>query len=163
MLKNSMAKIILDIETTGFNAEKDDIIELAALKVNKDYLVEETFYHLLKPKKSIPPKIQRMTNLNWQNLKSKKSFEDIKDEFVLFVSKCPIFIYSKLDERFIDAKCNLGNRFVDILDIVKERYRSMNNHKFFNMCKRFKINVGKEHSAMNHAIALCNLMEKMRL
>src|SRR3989304_9153925 len=55
--------VSLDIETTGLNAETDDIIEIAAIKFDGGKTIG-TFHSLVKPSVPIPYHIQCLTGIS---------------------------------------------------------------------------------------------------
>lgn len=75
--------VAFDLETTGLNCERDEIIEIGALKV-KDGKVTERFARLIKPKLSVPPEITAITGITNEMLESAPPVEKVIPEFVLF-------------------------------------------------------------------------------
>jgi DNA polymerase III subunit epsilon len=55
--------VVFDLETTGLNPERHEIIEIGAIKVNRDSDVHQTFQALVKPVKRIPKKITEITGI----------------------------------------------------------------------------------------------------
>jgi DNA polymerase III epsilon subunit family exonuclease len=55
--------IVLDLETTGLNPDKHEIIEIGAIKVNRDSTHHSTFQTLIKPDKKIPRNITEITGI----------------------------------------------------------------------------------------------------
>jgi DNA polymerase III subunit epsilon len=45
--------IVFDLETTGLNAEKDEVIEFGAIRVNRDAKHHEVFQTLVRPRKAV--------------------------------------------------------------------------------------------------------------
>ena len=60
--------VVLDIETTGTSPEKDEIIEVGALKIEADTVTEE-FSMLIQIKGEIPIEIQKLTGITNRNCK----------------------------------------------------------------------------------------------
>jgi len=54
--------ILFDLETTGLDPEKHEIIEIGAIRVNRDSDKHDTFQSLIKPNK-IPKKITEITGI----------------------------------------------------------------------------------------------------
>ena len=61
--------VVLDIETTGTSPEKDEIIEVGALKIEAGTVTEE-FSMLIQIKGEIPIEIQKLTGITEQELQS---------------------------------------------------------------------------------------------
>lgn len=61
--------VVLDIETTGTSLEKDEIIEIGALKVESGAVTEE-FSMLIRINGEIPVEIQKLTGITEQELQS---------------------------------------------------------------------------------------------
>lgn len=64
--------VVLDIETTGTSPEKDEIIEVGALKIEADTVTEE-FSMLIQIKGEIPIEIQKLTGITEQELIRRKA------------------------------------------------------------------------------------------
>jgi len=56
--------VVFDLETTGLDPEKHEIIEFGAIRVNRDSINHETFQTLVKPSKKVPKKITELTGIN---------------------------------------------------------------------------------------------------
>jgi DNA polymerase III subunit epsilon len=50
--------VVFDLETTGLDPEKHEIIEFGAIRVNRDSDNHETFQSFVKPSKKVPKKSQ---------------------------------------------------------------------------------------------------------
>lgn len=61
--------MVLDIETTGTSPEKDEIIEVGALKIEAGTVTEE-FSMLIQIEGEIPIEIQKLTGITEQELQS---------------------------------------------------------------------------------------------
>ena len=55
--------VVFDLETTGLKPEVDEIIEIGAIRVNRDSKEHDTFQALIRPSKSIPDKIVEITGI----------------------------------------------------------------------------------------------------
>lgn len=55
--------VVFDLETTGLDPLKHEIIEIGAIRVNRDSIHHESFQVLVKPSKKIPKKITDLTGI----------------------------------------------------------------------------------------------------
>lgn len=55
--------IVLDLETTGLRSATHEIIEIGAIRVNRDGNEHDTFQTLVRPIKQIPKKITELTGI----------------------------------------------------------------------------------------------------
>ena len=55
--------VVFDLETTGLNPEKNEIIEIGAIRVNRDSNQHDTYQSLVRPSKKVPKKITELTGI----------------------------------------------------------------------------------------------------
>jgi DNA polymerase-3 subunit epsilon len=55
--------VVFDLETTGLDVKKHHIIEIGAIRVNRDSTVHDTFQSLVKPGRRISKNIERLTGI----------------------------------------------------------------------------------------------------
>ena len=80
--------VAIDIETTGF-AYRDDIIEIASIKVENDSVVD-TFQTLIKPTEPIPVNITALTGIDNEMINGAPSFDNIIESFISFIGNYTI-------------------------------------------------------------------------
>jgi len=114
--------IVADTETTGLNPEKDEIIEIAAIKVNRDSDLHQSFVAIVKPTKPISKKITQITGISQKMLDSEgQSIESAMHEFLDFIGDLRLVFYNApFDIAFLQkaaAKINhtLPNQISDAL------------------------------------------------
>jgi DNA polymerase III epsilon subunit-like protein len=56
--------VVLDLETTGLDPERNEIIEIGAIRVNRDSDVHDTFRALVKPTRRIPKRITQINGIS---------------------------------------------------------------------------------------------------
>ena len=66
----------MDIETTGLNADRDDIIEIGALRFKGDQIYD-TFDVLVNPGRPIPYKIQQLTAITPADIEGAPALEAV--------------------------------------------------------------------------------------
>lgn len=83
--------VVFDLETTGLDPLKHEIIEIGAVKVNRDSNNHMTFQALIKPSRKVPKKITQITGITQEmidvdggNIESTlKEFADFIGDFRL--------------------------------------------------------------------------------
>lgn len=102
--------IVFDTETTGFSAQKCNIIQISAIKIriNDDLSVEKiaTFDEYINPGYSVPPKIVELTGITDEFLEDKPSESEVfKEKIYPFFGDSPIVsgYNSDFDIRFLSV------------------------------------------------------------
>lgn len=81
--------VILDIETTGLDPEHASIIEVAAIVIRSDKIVDK-FSSLIEYKGIIPEAIKRITGISENTLIGAPPLEDVLVKFRSFIAKRPV-------------------------------------------------------------------------
>ena len=91
--RNTKDYIILDIETTGFSPSKGGfLLEIGALKVVNDEIVD-TFSELINPiNKKIPRKIVELTGITDEMVKDEKDYKKVLRDFLEFIKDTDVII-----------------------------------------------------------------------
>ena len=107
-----MINLFLDIETTGFSRQWDNIIELAAIlyddETNK---VVDTFHEYIRPQRSIPQKITELTGITNAQVRNCRTEKEVLMDFSEWatISRAKSIISHNgktFDLQFIREKCN---------------------------------------------------------
>jgi len=56
--------VVFDLETTGLDPSKHEIIEIGAIRVNRDSDQHESFQALVKPAGKVPKRITELTGIS---------------------------------------------------------------------------------------------------
>jgi len=166
-LKKRNGYIVVDIETTGFSAEVNEIIEIAALHVI-DGVVEDTFQMLVKPENPIPREIEKLTGLSTESFVGAKQISDVLPEFLSFISDYDLVLHNAaFDTSFIQAackKCGLTvpvNKQIDTLKIARQKITKIRNYKLVTLLDYFGINYEHSHRGMEDCISTNQLYMKL--
>jgi len=60
--------VILDLETTGLTAGKHEIIEIGAIRANRDSMQHDTYQVFVKARRKVPKKITELTGITQEML-----------------------------------------------------------------------------------------------
>ncbi len=78
--------IVLDLETTGLDATRHEIIEIAGIRYRKGIATQETLETLVKPSKNVPKKITEITGITQEMLETNgEPLADVMREFMAFL------------------------------------------------------------------------------
>lgn len=158
---------VVDIETTGLSPQKDDIIELSALKVRDNEVVEE-FSTLLKSPKGVNSFISGLTGITNSMLSNAPIIEDVLPEFLTFVGNDIILGHNvNFDMRFIKAKTQLVlNKMVEnsIMDtmIFAKKNLDLSNYKLTTIAQYYDIDTKNNHRGLKDCYITFEVYNKLR-
>ncbi|MBU2957237.1 DNA polymerase III subunit epsilon [Paracoccus sp. 1_MG-2023] len=154
-----MREIVLDTETTGFDAEgADRIVEIGALELLNHLPTGKTFHVYINPERSMPKEAFDVHGLGDEFLAGQPKFAEIAQGFVDFIgpdSKLVIHNAS-FDMKFLNAELRRAGhavlpwaRALDTLAMARERFPG-SPATLDALCRRFGVdNSGRElHGAL---------------
>ena len=159
------AFVVLDVETTGLNTGKDEIIEIGAVRIENGVEVAE-FSQLIDPGRPIPDKVVEITGINSAMLRGMPTLDEIAPKFAEFIEGAALAAHNaSFDMAFIKrllARC--GKTFdypvLDTLSLARNLYPQSKNHKLGTLCKMLDINLTNAHRAVHDARATSIMMLK---
>jgi DNA polymerase-3 subunit epsilon len=142
-----MRQIVLDTETTGFNAEGDDrLVEVGALEI-VNYVPTGKFFHkYINPQREVSEGAVAVHGLTFEKLQNEPLFAEIYDEMMDFIGDSPLVIHNaEFDMRFLRAEAKrMGmpplpfDRAIDTLAIARKKFPGAPN-SLDALCKRFGV------------------------
>ena len=148
----------IDIETTGFNPETDEIIELAAVRYRDGNEVNR-FQSLVKPKGHIPEEIEMLTGINDAMVADAPEISDILPSYLLFLGNDVLLGHNiKFDMGFIDEAAEAldldekENKWNDTMFLSRDIFKGEKSHKLKDLCSRLHIQDLQEHRALSDCI-----------
>lgn len=160
--------VVLDIETTGLNPVKNEIIELSAIKVENDRIVSE-FSSLVKPEGVISPYI---TNLTGINSSMTNEAPDIKTTIKRFFEFCGDGIIMghnvKFDIGFINTNLLrhhniiLSNDYIDTLRLARIYLPGLPNKKLGTIAAYFHFDTSGMHRGLKDCIVTNLCYQKIK-
>ena len=119
--------VVIDIETSGINPDKDEIIRLSALSIVNGNEAG-TFFKLAKPIKPLTEEIEILTGITNVDLKEKCGINDLLPDFLNFIGDNPLVAHNiGFDIKFINVALKkaglppLKNKTVDTLKLAKKK------------------------------------------
>ncbi len=126
--------IMFDVETTGFSASVDRIIEVGAIKCIDEQPVD-TFTTFVNPDMHIPSNISRLTGITDADVKNAPQFSEIAEPLMDFIGDLPLVAHNgSFDARMLTAELNfLGLnhtvKVIDTLSMARKAFPDLENHK----------------------------------
>ena len=161
--------VVLDIETTGTSLEKDEIIEIGALKVESGAVTEE-FSMLIRINGEIPVEIQKLTGITEQELQSMgRPLEEVLEKLFEFVGNRIIVGYNvAFDYNFIRAACRkmklemrLGTASRDTLALSRRKIKGVGSYQLEVLMKHLGYEVSNAHRALADCYLTWQLYQKL--
>ena len=173
MLKHQ--KILLfDFETTGLSGERDQIIEIGAIlleRVNDQYRVVEEMSALVLADRPLPEKIIEITHITdemllrdgiTQEMACHRLFNMYKDENTLLVAyniQFDLSFLTSLFRKYKDRNFVIKNDILDVMAIYKDRQRYP--HRLDNAVSTYQIEIPNTHRALDDIKATLEVLKKM--
>ena len=134
--------VVADLETTGLNAETDEVLEFAAVRVEPSGVIAAEFSMLVRVAKPIPPVITRITGITQAEVdRSGKPLVDAMNGFVSFIGTSPVFFHNApFDVGFLkkaeaNARQAFNNPVHDTLPLAREAWPSLRDHKLATLAE----------------------------
>jgi DNA polymerase-3 subunit epsilon len=150
--------IVFDLETTGLSPHDCEIIEIGAIKVNRDSGEHITFQALVKPSILIPSKITHITGITQKMIN--KDGEDIKaviPEFLDFIGDLRLVAYNaRFDMGFINAAVakqglKIKNPHSCALKMARRAWPDLESYKLVDVAERGGLSAKGNHRALKDA------------
>lgn len=145
---------VVDLETTGFDPAKDSIIEVAALKV-RDNKIVDSYSSLINSGIEISEFISDLTGITNDQLQSAPSPDEVLKHLYDFLSYDIIVGHNvHFDVNFLyDNFANylgktFSNNFIDTLRLSKKYYKNSPSHKLTELAKYLEIPFSVSHRAL---------------
>lgn len=107
--------VVFDLETTGLDCEKHEIIEIGAIRVLRESKTHATYQTLVKPTKKVPALITRKTGITQAMVDADGvPLDQAVREFIEFVGDCRLIAFNaQFDMSFIQRAASQQNRTIN--------------------------------------------------
>ena len=155
---------VVDIETTAGNAKDGQIIELAAIKVKNNNIIES--YESLVTASYIPSKVQEITGITLDMLKNAPNLKEVLEEFKIFLED-DVFVAHNIDfdYKFISdslKKYDLGELFnpkLCTIELAKRTFKA-NRYGLKYLKEEFSIDIDGQHRAYVDTLSTVYVLKK---
>ena len=169
-LKFKKPLVVLDIETTGVNPRKDDIIELYMMKVINNEFIDE-YHSKFKINKNIPLFISKLTGIYDWHLKNSPELKNELNNIKTFLENSIVvghnlsFDLSFLKNVFEKNKIEITfNEKIDTLKMSRALLRNkVRNHKLSTISQFFKTQNKNNHNAKDDVLTTYEILMNLLL
>ena len=157
--------VVFDIETTGLSNVNDKIIEIGAVKIRNNKIVDR-FETFINPQIPIPAFITKLTSINDNMVKDAPTIDKIIPEFMDFIQDAVLVAHNaNFDVNFIKSKANqlninVKNAVIDTLELSRHLYKNLKNYKLDTVAEYLEVSLKNHHRAVDDAQATAEIFMK---
>ena len=163
MLKSYIA---FDLETTGLSPDKNEIIEIGALKVRNGKVCDR-FMEFVCPDCEIPKMVQDITGITNEMVCDSRCMKDVVTDFIDFCEDDILIGHNvKFDYSFVKASAvKLGLSFekkgIDTLKIARKVHKDLESKSLSSLCDHYNIVNPAAHRAYYDALSTAKLYQNL--
>lgn len=149
--------VIFDLETTGLKPEIHEIIEIGAIRVNRDSNIHDTYNTLILPSKKIPHKITKLTGITQEMTeRDGVSLDSAISGFIEFIGDLPIVSYNaEFDMAFLlnsISRCSIdvrvNNRVSCALKMARRAWPGRESYRLSDLARDGNLSDQGTHRAL---------------
>ncbi|MGN5651151.1 exonuclease domain-containing protein [Bacillus sp. Brlt_9] len=160
--------VVYDVETTGFSARNDYIIEVGAVKISNGKVVS-TFQKFVKSPKKINGKIESLTGITNEMLDTKgEEPANVLQEFKDFVGDAMLAAHNAwFDLYMLEAAYDRVSItppklvVIDTLKVSRKLNHSLKSHRLSALAKKYGVSLKNAHRACDDAEATAKIFIQM--
>ncbi len=160
---------VIDVETTGLSPHKDQIIELAALKIENGSPIKDIAL-LIKIAEKIPASITKLTGITNDMLsKEGQNLENALKIFLEFIESDLLVCHNaSFDIGFIQAACRKANlpiphnQCVDTLILSRQKLTGLPDYQLSTLALHFSLDSAGIHRALKDCYLTYGIYAKLK-
>lgn len=148
--------VVLDLETTGLDPARHEIIEIGAIRVSLDSKDQLAFGTLVKPEKKIPRRSTEINGITQAMVDTDgRSIQEALAELIEFIQDLPLVAFNAdFDIKFLQAAARkhgyvFTNRYTCALKLARRAWPGLPNYKLINLAKMGNLPVDDAHRAVS--------------
>ena len=158
--------VVFDIETTGFSAKNDRIIEIGAVKVAGGETID-TFSTFVNPEVPIPYEIEQLTSIRDDMVMDAPKIENVLPDFLAFCEGCGLVAHNaSFDVGFIKKNAErlgitIDFTVIDTVGLSRILLPELSRFKLNTVAKALKVSLENHHRAVDDAGATAEIFIKL--
>lgn len=167
LLELPSSYIVIDIETTGLNSKYDEIIEIGALKVRDDKVIDK--FESLVFNDNIDSFITDLTGITTEMTEKAPPLKSVLSEFIKFVQDETLiahnanfdinFIYDSVESCFGKE---FNNDFIDTLRIARRAFHEFKSHRLKYLARDLNFKNTPGHRSLSDCFTTLELYLKCK-
>lgn len=147
--------VVFDLETTGISCERDEIIEISALRV-RNHKEEAVFSTLVRPKGRIPAAATAVNGITNQMVAQSPELGEVMTAFAAFIGTDILVGHNihNFDMNFVydaalrELGLEIQNDYVDTLALARKCLPELAHHRLTDVAAHFHIATEGAHRAL---------------
>ncbi len=149
--------VVIDLETTGLDTDKDKIIEVAAVKIKRNLIVDE-FASLIEIDCPLTPEISALTGISDDMLVGQPRIEDIIPSLSEFIGDATLIAHNAdFDRTFLQRYWPDSRAWIDTVTLSQIAYPLQPSHSLAWLTNALGIENTNAHRALADALATAEL------
>ena len=159
MMDKIPAFVAIDLETTGLEFDKDEIIEVALVRFEGGKAVENVDFLVRPETMALRPFIENLTGISKDDVANAPDFASVAGKISAFIGDMPLVAHNAMfDSRFLkNAMEKVGipfdNPVWDSLTLSRIAYQDVPNHRLDTLTQVLNIERSRAHRALPDAEA----------
>lgn len=155
---------VLDFETTGMSSDKDEIIQAGLAMIDEAGTVCSTYASFVRPNKSVPPEITRLTGIVDADVVNAPELEDMLSQIVPMLQDAVLVGHNvEFDANFLQAALDrggylpFGGRMLDTVELTRLLFPTQPSYSLGSLCQTLGLEHDRPHQADSDALATAEL------
>lgn len=148
--------VVFDLETTGLDPSRHEIIEIGAIRVNRDSEEHQTFQTLVRPRKRVPKRITEITGINNAMVeRDGLPLSEALHAFRNFVGDLPLVAFNaEFDDGFLRAACaatashHFSNETCCALKLARRAWPRRRTFRLAELARDGNLSLDENHRAL---------------
>jgi predicted DnaQ family exonuclease/DinG family helicase len=154
--------VALDLELTGLDRQRDEIIEIALVRFRGSEVLD-TLTSLVHTKRPVSPRIEQLVGLSSKDLIDAPRLEQLRGDILRFVSNYPLIAHSIETDLFFLQKQGLPlqNLALDTFELASILVPEANTYSLSSLSEMMGIALPEAHRALPDALATHQLFSSL--
>lgn len=147
--------VVLDLETTGLDPVRHEIIEFGAIRASINTTQQLAFQTLVKPEKHIPKHITEINGISQEMVECEgRTLEEALHLFLDFIQDLPLVTFNApFDMRFLEVAAKkhgvkIDNRYTCALQMARRAWPGLPSYRLVDLARRGKLSDSNTHRAV---------------
>jgi DNA polymerase-3 subunit alpha (Gram-positive type) len=158
--------VVFDLETTGIGAKNNEIIEIGAVKVVNQEIVDR-FSTFVNPGRPIPYKIEQLTGIDDGMVQDSPDITEVLPRFLEFCRGCVMVAHNAsfdmgfIRQKAVDQGIEEDFTVVDTVAMSRALLPQLGKHTLDNVAKNLGVSLDNHHRAVDDAQATAEIFLRL--